>query len=85
MYMAEGIFAGLSTNKFYSMVACTFNIAVGSMSDCRSRGDNFELQLGHISMEIDYETISMVILSLPQIRGEKLSVTAGSTCMCTST
>ena len=36
--------------------------AVGSASDCRSRGCEFEPQPGHITfMEIDHEIISMVI------------------------
>ena len=53
--------------------------AVGSISDCRSRGHKLESQLGHITfVEFDNEIISMVFLSLPLIQEGLLSVTGES-------
>ena len=47
---------------------------VRSGSDCRSRGDKFESQLGDItSMEMDHEIISKVILPLLLIQEGQLS------------
>ena len=51
------------------------------MSDFRSRGCEFEPQLGHIIfMEIDHEIISTDILTLPLIRKGRLSVTGKEMC-----
>ena len=42
---------------------------VGSMSDCRSRGPEFEPQSGYITfVEIDHEIISVAILPLTTIQ-----------------
>ena len=47
--LSEGVLAGLSS-------------VIGSTSDLRSRGGQFESQLGHMTfMEIDHEIISAVI------------------------
>ena len=56
---------------------------VGRVSDCRSRGWEFEPQLAHIFRGDDYEIISKAILYLAQIQEGQLSVTDKS--MCTST
>ena len=58
--------------------------AAGSAFDCRSRDHKFESQLRHITfLEIDHEIISIVILPLPLIQEELLSVVSER--MCTNT
>ena len=50
--------------------------AVCSASDCKSKGRAF----GSRPVEIDYEIISMAMLSFPLIQEVKLSVTVESIC-----
>ena len=50
--------------------------AVGSESDCESRGRWFQPQSGHIlSLRFGHEKNSMTILTLPLIQEGQLSVT----------
>ena len=56
---------------FHSFLLCfvaTLHGAVGSLSDCRSKGRKLKSQLGHVTFaEIDHEIISTVILHFPLI------------------
>ena len=54
--------------------------AVGSKSNCRSKGCEFPPSLSHTFVDIDHEIISMVILLLPLIQEGLLSVTHESMC-----
>ena len=52
------------------------NNAVGSESDCESRGRRFDPQSGHILLlRFGYEKKSTTILTLPLIQEGQLSVT----------
>ena len=55
--------------------------AVGSKSDCRSRGGEFDPDLVPYFSGIDHEMISTVILLLPLIQEELLSFTRKSMSM----
>ena len=60
---------------------CQDRSAVGSASDCRSRGSEFEPQPGRITfVEIGHEIIIVAILPLPLIQEGQLSVTVESMC-----
>ena len=50
------------------------------VSDCRSRGHEFDPSPAPYFVEIDHETLSTVILLIPLILGGLLSVTSESIC-----
>ena len=59
---------------FYSTFA-GLHSAVDSTSDCRSMGHKIESQLCYITLEIDHEIFSTVILRILLIQEGQLSVT----------
>ena len=70
--------------KFIDKQRAKLHREVFSVIDCGSTGSKFESQLGHITFaEIDHEIIFTVILLLPLILEERLSVTDER--MCAST
>ena len=46
---------------------------VDNISDCRSRGHDFDLAWSHTFMEIDHEIISTAILTFPDSRSVVVS------------
>ena len=64
----------------YSLIIA-FHLLVGSMSDSRSRGLEFEPQPGYITcMEADHEIISTAVLPLLLIQAGQSSVSCKSMC-----